>query len=41
MKIVGRCEVRVATNKLPKADINRIIKTLQVDPVVGLIATPR
>jgi len=35
MAAAGRCEV------LPKADINRIIKTLQLDPVVGLIATPR
>jgi anti-sigma factor RsiW len=37
----GLYEVRVAGNKLPKADINRIIKSLQVDPVVGLIATPQ
>jgi hypothetical protein len=37
----GLYEVRVAGNKLPKADLNRIIKSLQVDPVVGLIATPQ
>jgi anti-sigma factor RsiW len=30
--------VRIAGNKVPKADLARIIKTLQVDPVVGLIA---
>jgi hypothetical protein len=36
----GLYQVRLATNKLPKDDLNRIIKSLQVDPVVGLIAAP-
>ncbi|MGA9319715.1 MAG: hypothetical protein WBW06_01505 [Xanthobacteraceae bacterium] len=40
MKVAGRCEVRVAANKLPKV-LNRLIKSPQVAPVVGLIATPR
>jgi anti-sigma factor RsiW len=36
----GLYRVRIAGNKVPKADLARIIKTLQVDPVVGLIAVP-
>jgi anti-sigma factor RsiW len=36
----GLYRVRIAANKLPKADLTRIIKTLQIDPVVGLIAVP-
>jgi hypothetical protein len=41
MKVAIRREVRVAADKLPKADLNRLIKSLRVDPVVGMIATPR
>jgi hypothetical protein len=29
--------VRIAETKLPQADAERMIKTLQIDPVVGLI----
>ena len=36
----GLYRVRIAGNKLSKADLNRTIKTLQIDPVVGLIAVP-
>jgi hypothetical protein len=36
----GLYRVRIAGNKVPKADLTRIIQTLQVDPVVGLIAVP-
>jgi anti-sigma factor RsiW len=36
----GLYRVRIAGNKVPKADLARIIKTLQMDPVVGLIAVP-
>jgi hypothetical protein len=36
----GLYRVRIAGNKVPKTDLTRIIKTLQVDPVVGLIAVP-
>jgi hypothetical protein len=32
--------VRIAAKKLSKADLTRTIKTLQIDPVVGLIAVP-
>jgi anti-sigma factor RsiW len=32
--------VRIAAKKLPKADVTRTIKTLQIDPVIGLIAVP-
>ena len=34
----GLYRVRIAESKLPKADLDRVIKMLQVDPVVGLIA---
>lgn len=37
----GLYQVRVAENKLPKADLDRLIKSLQADPVVGLIAAPQ
>ena len=33
----GLYRVRIAGSKLPQADAARIIKTLQIDPVVGLI----
>ena len=33
----GLYRVRIAGTKLPQADAARIIKTLQIDPVVGLI----
>ncbi len=33
----GLYRVRIAGTKLPQADAERIIKTLQIDPVVGLI----
>jgi hypothetical protein len=36
----GLYRVRIAAKKLPKADVTRIVKTLQIDPVVGLIAVP-
>lgn len=36
----GLYRVRIAEKKLPKAGVERIIKTLQIDPVVGLIAVP-
>jgi anti-sigma factor RsiW len=36
----GLYRVRVAGNKLSKADLTQKIKTLQIDPVVGLIAVP-
>jgi anti-sigma factor RsiW len=36
----GLYRVRIAAKKLPKADVTRTIKTLQIDPVVGLIAVP-
>jgi hypothetical protein len=36
----GLYRVRVAANKLSKADLTRTIKKLQIDPVVGLIAVP-
>jgi hypothetical protein len=36
----GLYRVRIAGNKVPKSDLTRIIKTLQVDPVIGLIAVP-
>jgi len=36
----GLYRVRIAANKLPKADLTRIIKSLQGDPVVDLIAVP-
>ncbi len=36
----GLYRVRIAAKKLPKADLTRTIKTLQIDPVVGLIAVP-
>ena len=36
----GLYRVRIAAKKLPKADVARTIKTLQIDPVVGLIAVP-
>jgi hypothetical protein len=31
--------VRIAATKLPKTDLDRIVKTLQEDKVVGFIAT--
>jgi hypothetical protein len=34
----GLYRVRIAASKLPKQDIDTAIKTLQADPVVGLIA---
>lgn len=37
----GLYQVRVAENKLPNADLDRLIKSLQADPVVGLIAAPQ
>jgi hypothetical protein len=36
----GLYRVRIAAKKLPKADVTRTIKTLQIDPVIGLIAVP-
>jgi hypothetical protein len=36
----GLYRVRIAAKKLPKADLTRTVKTLQIDPVVGLIAVP-
>jgi anti-sigma factor RsiW len=36
----GLYRVRIAAKKLSKADLTRTIKTLQIDPVVGLIAVP-
>ena len=33
----GLYRVRIAGTKLPKADTMRILKTLQVNPIVGLI----
>jgi len=36
----GLYRVRIAGTKLPRAEITRIIKTLQIDPVVGMIAVP-
>jgi hypothetical protein len=33
----GLYRVRIAEAKLPQADAERMIKTLQLDPVVGLI----
>jgi anti-sigma-K factor RskA len=37
----GLYQVRIAGNKLSKPDLNRIIKPLQIDPVVNLIAVPQ
>ena len=34
----GLYRVRVAGTKLPKADLDRIVKTLQEDKIVGFIA---
>jgi anti-sigma factor RsiW len=36
----GLYRVRIAGTKLPRTELTRIIKTLQIDPVVGLIAVP-
>jgi anti-sigma factor RsiW len=36
----GLYRVRIAAKKLSKADVTRTIKTLQIDPVIGLIAVP-
>jgi anti-sigma factor RsiW len=36
----GLYRVRIAGNKLSKAELTRAIKTLQIDPVIGLIAVP-
>ena len=33
--------MRIAATKLPKADLDRIVKTLQEDKVVGFIAIDR
>jgi len=33
----GLYRVRIAATKLPQADAERMIKTLQIDPVVGLV----
>ncbi|HXX03609.1 MAG TPA: hypothetical protein VEJ37_04685 [Xanthobacteraceae bacterium] len=35
----GLYRVRIAGTKLPKTEVGRVIKTLQLDPVVGLIVT--
>jgi anti-sigma factor RsiW len=36
----GLYRVRIAAKRLSKADVTRTIKTLQIDPVIGLIAVP-
>jgi anti-sigma factor RsiW len=36
----GLYRVRIAAKKISKDDLTRTIKTLQIDPVVGLIAVP-
>ena len=37
----GLYRVRVADKNVPRSDLDRIIKTLQIDPVVGLIVTTK
>jgi anti-sigma factor RsiW len=37
----GLYRVRIAAGKISKAELTRVIKTLQIDPVVGLIAVPQ
>jgi anti-sigma factor RsiW len=37
----GLYRVRVAGDKMSKTELTRVIKSLQVDPVVGLIAVPQ
>jgi hypothetical protein len=36
----GLYRVRIAGTKLPRAEVSRIVKTLQINPVVGMIAMP-
>ena len=37
----GLYRVRIAANKISKTELTRVVKTLQIDPVVGLIAVPQ